>query len=66
MKLIRRRRTPEGPLATLRSMDWETHLSDPSGDTTSLSFMSGFVVGTSVGILVAMLLAPEREGARRG
>ncbi|HUG14366.1 MAG TPA: hypothetical protein VMM78_05035 [Thermomicrobiales bacterium] len=61
MPLIRRRRKPEGPLTALRDIDWDTRLRDSSGDTSSLSFFSGFVLGTCVGVIVAILLAPERE-----
>jgi hypothetical protein len=61
MKAIRRRQQPDGPLMTLRAIDWDKQLSDTSGDTSSLSFVSGFVFGTVVGVIVAILLAPERE-----
>lgn len=48
-----------GALSSLRDIDWERHLRDPSGDTSSLSFLSGLGLGTLVGFLVALLLAPQ-------
>lgn len=46
-------------LSSLREIDWEQHLRDPSGDTSSLSLLSGLGLGTLVGIVVALLLAPQ-------
>lgn len=48
-----------GALSALREIDWEGLLRDPSGDTSSLSFLSGFGLGTLVGLFVALLLAPQ-------
>ncbi len=47
------------PLALLREIDWEEHLRDPSGDTSSLSFVSGLILGMVVGAIVALTLAPQ-------
>ena len=47
------------PLAMLREIDWEEQLRDPSGDTSSLSFVSGLILGVVVGIVVALALAPQ-------
>ena len=47
------------PLALLREIDWEEQLRDPSGDTSSLSFVSGLILGAFVGIVVALALAPQ-------
>jgi len=47
-----------GALSSLRDIDWEQHLRDPSGDTSSLSFLSGLGLGALVGLFVALLLAP--------
>ncbi|MGH9175900.1 MAG: YtxH domain-containing protein [Vicinamibacterales bacterium] len=55
-----------GPLTTLRDIDWETRLRDPSGDTSSLSFLSGFGLGALVGLVVALLLAPQPGRQARG
>jgi hypothetical protein len=46
-------------LAALRDIDWEQHLRDPSEDTSALSFLSGFGLGALVGIVVAIILAPQ-------
>jgi hypothetical protein len=55
-----RRRSPTTDrLAALRDVDWEQHLRDPSEDTSSLSLLSGFVLGLVVGVIVALLLAPQ-------
>lgn len=48
-----------GALSTLREIDWEQYLRDPSGDTSSLSLLSGLGLGALVGLVVALLLAPE-------
>lgn len=49
-----------GPRITpLREIDWEQYLRDPSGDTSSLSFVSGLILGAAIGILVALALAPQ-------
>jgi hypothetical protein len=48
-----------GALSTLREIDWEQYLRDPSGDTSSLSLLSGLGLGALVGFAVALLLAPE-------
>jgi hypothetical protein len=48
-----------GVLSLLREIDWEQHLQDPSGDTSSLSLLSGLGLGALVGVLVALLLAPQ-------
>jgi hypothetical protein len=48
-----------GALSSLRDIDWERYLRDPSGDTSSLSFLSGLGLGTLVGFVVALLLAPQ-------
>jgi len=47
------------PVPTLRNLDWETHLQDAGGDTSALSFLSGFGLGSIIGVLVAILLAPQ-------
>lgn len=47
------------PIDALRDIDWDTYLGDPSGDTFSLSFVSGLLLGTVIGIAVALLLAPQ-------
>lgn len=49
-------------LAELQGIDWrdlESRLRDPSGDTSSLSFVSGLLLGIVVGVLVALALAPQ-------
>jgi hypothetical protein len=46
-------------IPALRDLDWETHLRDSGGDTSALSFLSGFGLGTIVGVIVAILLAPQ-------
>jgi gas vesicle protein len=46
-------------LDVLREIDWETQLSDPSGDTSRLSFVSGLLLGLVFGTLVALALAPQ-------
>lgn len=46
-------------LAALRDLDWEAHLSDPSEDTSALSFLSGFGLGALIGVIVAVVLAPQ-------
>lgn len=61
MRVIPRRGSQDGPLSTLRSIDWDVELRDTSGDTSSLSFFSGLVFGVVVGVIVAVLLAPERD-----
>lgn len=48
-----------GALSSLRDIDWEQHLRDPSGDTSSLSLLSGLGLGALVGFIVALLLAPQ-------
>jgi hypothetical protein len=48
-----------GVLSALREIDWEQQLRDPSGDTSSLSLLSGLGLGALVGIIVALLLAPQ-------
>ena len=48
-----------GALSTLREIDWEQYLRDPSGDTSSLSLLSGLGLGALVGAIVALLLAPQ-------
>jgi hypothetical protein len=48
-----------GALSALRDIDWEQYLRDPSGDTSSLSFLSGLGLGALVGTVVAVLLAPQ-------
>jgi hypothetical protein len=47
------------PLDVLREIDWDDYLGDPSGDTSSLSFVSGLVLGMVVGVIVGLLLAPQ-------
>ncbi len=42
-------------LSSLREIDWERHLRDPSGDTSSLSLLSGLGLGMLVGIVVAIM-----------
>jgi gas vesicle protein len=49
----------DGRVPGLLDLDWERHLSDPGGDTSALSFLSGLGLGTLVGVLVALLLAPQ-------
>lgn len=44
---------------TLREIDWERHLRDTSGDTSSLSFLSGWLLGAGVGLIVGLALAPQ-------
>lgn len=46
-------------LAALREIDWEQYLRDTSDDTSSLSFLSGLGLGAIIGIVVAILLAPQ-------
>jgi gas vesicle protein len=46
-------------LAALRDVDWEQYLHDPSEDTSALSFLSGFGLGTLIGVIVAIMLAPQ-------
>jgi hypothetical protein len=59
-----RRRTPTpsaeylARLTALREIDWDAELRDTSGDTSALSFFSGFCLGVLVGVIVAVLLAP--------
>jgi hypothetical protein len=48
-----------GALSLLREIDWEQHLQDPSRDTSSLSLVSGLGLGALVGVIVALLLAPQ-------
>jgi len=48
-----------GALSSLRDIDWEQRLRDPSGDTSSLSLLSGLGLGALVGFVVALLLAPQ-------
>ena len=48
-----------GALSLLREIDWEQQLRDPSGDTSSLSLLSGLALGALVGLIVALLLAPQ-------
>jgi hypothetical protein len=48
-----------GVISLLREIDWDQHLQDPSGDTSSLSLLSGLGLGTLVGVIVALLLAPQ-------
>ena len=50
---------PRGALSSLQNIDWERYLRDPSGDTSSLSFLSGLGLGALVGLFVALLLAPQ-------
>jgi hypothetical protein len=56
-----RRRTPEAVARrpVLLDVDWETHLRDSGGDTSALSFMSGLGLGSIIGVIVAILLAPQ-------
>jgi hypothetical protein len=46
-------------LPALRDLDWDTHLQDTAGDTSALSFLSGFGLGSIIGVIVALLLAPQ-------
>ena len=46
-------------LDALRGVDWRDHVSDSSGDTSSLSFFSGLLLGLLVGAIVAVFLAPQ-------
>jgi hypothetical protein len=55
---IPRRVDHPGGLSALREIEWEAYLRDPSGDTSALSFFSGFGFGLLVGAIVAILLAP--------
>lgn len=48
-----------GALSSLREIDWEQRLRDPSGDPSSLSFLSGLGLGALMGVIVALLLAPQ-------
>jgi hypothetical protein len=59
MAAVPHRTEPLQRLAALREIDWDTQLHDPSGDTSSLSFLSGFGLGTLIGIIVAIALAPQ-------
>jgi hypothetical protein len=57
---------PLARLAALPGLDAQqfvAQLHDPSGDTSSLSFVSGLLLGSAIGVLVALLLAP-RAGRR--
>lgn len=56
----------QGALSSLRDIDWEQYLRDPSGDTLSLSLLSGFGLGAVVGFFVAWLLAPQPGRQARG
>lgn len=47
------------PWETLREIDWDRHLRDTSGDTSSLSFLSGWLLGATVGLVVGLALAPQ-------
>ncbi len=46
-------------LAALREVDWESYVSDTSGDTSTVSFFSGLLLGLIVGTIVAVFLAPQ-------
>lgn len=46
-------------LPSLRELDWDMHLQDAGGDTSALSFLSGFGLGSIIGVIVAILLAPQ-------
>jgi hypothetical protein len=59
MALAGRDANRSGLAASLRSIDWERQLRDPSGDTALLSFSSGLLLGAFVGVVVALLLAPR-------
>ena len=43
---------------SLRGIDWEQYTSSDD-DTSSLSFFSGMLLGLIVGVVVAILLAPQ-------
>lgn len=45
-------------LESLRGLDWEQYTSSDE-DTSSLSFFSGVLLGLIVGVVVAILLAPQ-------
>lgn len=45
-------------LESLRGVDWEQYTSSDD-DTSSLSFFSGILLGLIVGVVVAILLAPQ-------
>ncbi|HAX24338.1 MAG TPA: YtxH domain-containing protein [Thermomicrobiales bacterium] len=56
-------RMPHGerstPWETWREIDWDSTLQDTSGDTSSLSFVSGYLLGVAVGLIVGFALAPQ-------
>lgn len=47
------------PWDSLREIDWDNQLRDTSGDTSSLSFVSGMLLGTAIGLLAGFILAPR-------
>lgn len=47
------------PWEAWRDIDWDRQLRDTSGDTSSLSFLSGFLLGAATGLLVGLALAPQ-------
>ncbi|MCO5177793.1 MAG: YtxH domain-containing protein [Thermomicrobiales bacterium] len=47
------------PWESLREIDWDNQLRDTSGDTSSLSFVSGMLLGTAIGLLAGFILAPR-------
>jgi len=47
------------PWESLREIDWDNQLRDTSGDTSSLSFVSGVLLGTAIGLLAGFILAPR-------
>lgn len=49
---------------SLRGIDWEQYTSSDD-DTSSLSFFSGMLLGLIVGVVVAILLAPQSGSETR-
>ncbi len=58
MERIRQADRP-APWESWREIDWQRQLQDTSGDTSSLSFLSGYLLGAAVGLLVGFALAPQ-------
>lgn len=47
------------PWGSWREIDWDRQLRDTSGDTSSLSFLSGFLLGAVTGLIIGLALAPQ-------
>ncbi len=47
------------PWEAWREIDWDSQLQDTSGDTSSLSFVSGYLLGIVTGLIVGFALAPQ-------